>query len=156
MQGDNQTTIDGLSDQEIIARTLSGEARSEGYRGQQAVANVIDNRLANGCIWWGSTYRTICLCPFQFSAWNPGDPNRPKLLAVTTADPVFEQCMDIAGLLLAGQLDDVSGSADSYKVVGSAAEWAVGLQPVRIIGKHAFYQTVNKRASVSPATVPSV
>ena len=50
----------------IIADTLYMEARSEGERGQRAVATVIYNR-AHGK---AENMESVCLKPKQFSCWN--------------------------------------------------------------------------------------
>lgn len=134
--------LDKFSDQEIIAKTLWGEARGEGYVGQQGVCNVIFNRAAKPR-WWGLSPRTVCLHPYQFSAWNVGDPNREKLISVTEDDPIYVNCLTIAGLALCGDLADVTSGADSYKVIGTSAAWAVGITPCAFLGKHEFYRTVS-------------
>jgi len=132
--------LDRFSDQEIVARTLYGEARGEGYLGQQGVCNVIFNRAAKPG-WWGTNPRDCALHPYQFSCWNNSDPNRSKIVAVTPEDSIYAQCYDIAGLAFSGQLDDITSGADSYQVIGTNARWAVGLNPCAIIGKQEFYKT---------------
>lgn len=129
---------DIFSDKEILAKTIWGEARNQHYEGQQAVANVIMNRVKlNG--WRGGDVRSVCLKPFQFSCWNKSDPNRPKIMEVTDADPIYKQCLDIAGAAIAGTLPDIIGGSDSYQVIGSGAYWAKGLTPVAIVIDHEFY-----------------
>jgi hypothetical protein len=68
-------TIDNrdLSDIEILALTIYGEARGESIAGQVAVGCVIRNRTIK------DNYRDICLAPKQFSCWNLDDPNRALL-----------------------------------------------------------------------------
>ena len=64
-------------DRDILARTLWGEARGEGFDGQIAVAWTIRNRVFDGKAksWWGEGYAEVCLKPWQFSCWNQNDPN---------------------------------------------------------------------------------
>lgn len=133
--------LDKFSDEEIVARTLWGEARGEGYTGQQAVCNVIFNRSKKPS-WWGINPRTVCLHPCQFSCWNHSDPNRSKIMEVADTDAMLAQCLGIARLAFSGTLDDITSSADSYKVVGTYAAWAIGLIPTATIGKQEFYKTV--------------
>lgn len=131
---------DKFSDSEILARTIYGEARNQGTDGICAVANVIMNRVKlNG--WRGHDVRSVCLKPFQFSCWNQSDPNRAKIMAVTTADPIYEQCLEIAGAAIAGTLPDIVGNADSYQVINTGAYWSKGLTPVATIIDHEFYVT---------------
>lgn len=131
---------DKFSDQDIVARTIFGEARGEGYLGQQAVANVIMNRVKlDG--WRGHDPRSVCLKSYQFSCWLKSDPNRSKLMAITKDDATFAQCYGIAGAAMAGDLPDITHGADSYCVTGTDAFWAKGLTPVAVIGHHSFYVT---------------
>ena len=69
-------------EQEIVAKTLLGEARGEGYAGMYAVACVIQQRVINGHR-GAKTAKEVCLQnngkSWQFSCWNPDDPNFKKL-----------------------------------------------------------------------------
>ena len=61
-------------DQDILARTLWGEARGEGVAGQIAVAWSIRNRVEMDLHndgkpdWWGEGYAGVCKKPYQFSS----------------------------------------------------------------------------------------
>jgi N-acetylmuramoyl-L-alanine amidase len=133
--------LDKFSDQEVFAKILWGESRGEPDEGKQAVANVVMNRVKQPG-WWGNGVRSVLLKPYQFSCLLNGDPNRPKLVAITAADSIYARCLDIATLAINGILDDVSGGADSYLRTGTTASWARTLKPVKIIGHHSFYRTV--------------
>lgn len=124
---------------EVVARTLWGEARGEGRDGMIAVACVIRNRFTHPR-WWGATPTAVCLKPWQFSCWLEGDPNRSKMLAVTEGDRAFRFALEIADLLLAGKLADVTNAADHYHAEGVSPVWASGQQAVARIGKHVFYR----------------
>lgn len=129
-----------LPDEEVLARTLYGEARGEGINGLQAVANVIMNRVGLG--WRGdTTVKGVCLRKYQFSCWLTDDPNREKILAVTDSDLVYNQCVNIACRAIAGYLEDLTGDADSYQRIGTGAYWAKGLDPTATIGHHEFFIT---------------
>lgn len=128
-----------------LARTLWGEARGEGYQGQQAVANVVMNRVAlcEQHEHFGiGTIASACRAPWQFSAWNPGNPNLKPMLAADLTDPIFKQCWDIATLAANNQLPDITNGATYYKVIGTYAEWAEGQTPCAVIGKHEFYKDI--------------
>lgn len=58
---------------ETLARTIIGEARSEGYLDMLAVAAVVRER-AKRPGWWGRDVRGVCLYPWQFTCWS--DHNR--------------------------------------------------------------------------------
>ncbi len=68
---------------DVLARTLWGEARSEGHVGMEAVASVVLNRVKvardhGGKYWWGANIVQVCQKPYQFSCWNRSDPNFQK------------------------------------------------------------------------------
>lgn len=128
---------DVLSDQEIIARTLDGEAGNQGKLGMQAVANVIMQRQKQR--WKGdTTLAAVCLHRKQFSCWNPGR-DRDRIMAGNYLTPPM--CLMLAGMALSGMLPDIANGADSYEVTGTNAYWEKGLKPVAVIGKHSFYIT---------------
>jgi N-acetylmuramoyl-L-alanine amidase len=129
------------NDVDIMARTIWGEARNQGVEGMTAVACVIMNR-ARHPRWWGNSPAGVCEDKEQFSCWNPGDPNRPKLIAVTAADPQFAQAMEIAHRAVLGMIDDVTGNADSYYAIATRKPyWAIASEYTVTIGGQAFYRT---------------
>ena len=126
---------------DVLARTIFGEARGEGYEGMEAVACVIINRVKSGVRWWGDTIITVCLKPWQFSCWNANDPNKKIALEVTKTNPVFSMALDIAEKAVAGDWEDVTNGADHYhaKKMKEPPQWAVGKKPVAKIGNHLFF-----------------
>ena len=125
---------DALSELQVFAATLDGEAGNQGYEGQQAVANVIMQRVK---MQWQreTTVRGVCLHPYQFSCWLPG-PDRDRIMASTNP-----QCLEIAQLAIDGNLLNIVDEADSYCVTGTNPYWAAKLVPVAVIGAHSFYIT---------------
>ena len=90
-----------------MAKTIWGEARGEGARGMQAVANVIMNRVNRGG-WYGASIKDVVLKPYQFSCWNATDPNRAKIDALTEADLAASGALNIARQVISGQLPDIT------------------------------------------------
>lgn len=137
--------INQMSDQEVIARTAWAEARGEGRDGMQAVINSLQNRVASGIHWWGSSLKSCALCPYQYSCWNSTDPNRPKLLSVNASDPQYAIALDLAAAALGGSLPDIVQHADSYfaDTLSERPKWAEELEPVAQIGHHLFYRTAH-------------
>lgn len=145
------------TDWDVLARTIWGEARGEGTAGMQAVANVIMNRVAAAKksftygLRWGSTVAGVCRKPAQFSCWNPYNgrslndynivANYKMMIAVTTADPLFQSAMSIAELALLGTLKDITGGATSY-YAGSPPQWADAGNRTAVIGNHTFQRDV--------------
>ena len=134
------------NDLDVMARTIWGEARNEGYAGMQAVANVIMNRYSLAqrsnayARQFGSTPAEICKKPWQFSVWNAGDPNLEKIINVTDANREFRTAKSIAELALRGQLADVTGGADHYHAHYVAPNWSQGENPTAVIKNHQFYK----------------
>lgn len=64
-----------------LAKTIYGEARSEGFEGMKLIAWVIRNRVEHPS--WGSTYASVVTQRAQFSAWLKDDPNYDRM-----ADPL--------------------------------------------------------------------
>jgi spore germination cell wall hydrolase CwlJ-like protein len=125
---------------DILARTIWGEARGEPPGGMEAVAAVVLNRAAHPR-WWGHDIAGVCLCPRQFSCWNADDPNRPKLEAVTGADPAFTHALVIADRAVRGQLADPTHGADSYADLRACApDWADPAKITARIGNHTFFR----------------
>ena len=142
--GDGETKRQDPVD--ILARTIYGEARGESVRGQEAVAAVVINRVRRaaerGGYWWGGTVVDICTKPFQFSCWNPNDPNRAKIEAVAADDPAFACGLRIAKRAVRGALSDPTGGATHYHTAAIAPSWAAGHEPSARIGNHVFYNSV--------------
>jgi spore germination cell wall hydrolase CwlJ-like protein len=124
---------------DAMARTLWGEARGEGRRGMEAVASVIMNRVRDPRR-WPHDVTSVVHQPLQFSAWNRGDPNRPRMLAVTTADPQFRIATDISASAIAGTLHDATGGANHFHTHAVNPVWSRGVRPTAIIGNHRFFR----------------
>ena len=136
-----------MPDVEILARTLYGEARGEKISGKEAVANVVLNRVAKarargGRYWWGTNVRDVCLKKWQFSCWNTDDPNREKLLRVTSKNRTYQSCLRIARRAIAGTLKDQTSGATHYHNNRAFPPWARGRMYVCEIGNHQFYNDV--------------
>ncbi len=131
---------------DVLARTIYGEARSESQQGMEAVAHVVLNRAKHaqskgGKFWWGNDIVSVCQTPYQFSCWNPGDPNRPKLMAVDAKDIHFATCLRIARRAVYGDLGaDITNGADHYHTTAVAPKWSLGIKPIAQFGTHVFFK----------------
>lgn len=136
------TILQPLSDQEVIARTLWGEARSQGVMGMVAVACVIMNRSYNPG-WWGTSLRGVCLAPMQFSCWNDSDPQAEKMRSPIN-DMEYVQASTIAEMLFNHSINDITNGADHYRAEYAHPVWADGKFPTYICGalgsRHMFYK----------------
>lgn len=144
----------GFTDATVLARTLWGEARSQGEVGMHAVCNVIQNRAANPG-WWGDSIRSVCLdhvveksgrVVYQFSSWNTFDPQAPKMRSAAPIDDASYAIADSLALrAVTGRLPDITGGADHYCAEYIATpKWAVGHPPTFIYGepgaRHLFFK----------------
>lgn len=122
-----------LSDLEVVAKTLDGEAGNQGEQGQRAVANVVMRRAALG--WQGErTPRGVCLHPEQFSCWLGGH-DTDRIMASDNPS-----CVTIAQLALAGSLADITdGATHYYDTSISPPYWAENEIPCAKIGDLVFY-----------------
>ena len=129
---------------DVMARTLWGEARSEGQQGMEALASVILNRANHakreGSFWWGNTIIQVCQKPYQFSCWNKSDPNFKKLTAVTTDDMHFATALRVARRAVLGMVKDKTGGATHYHTIDILPFWAKNQKPTTRIGRHIFYK----------------
>lgn len=133
-------TYDPTDPTDILARTVWGEARGQGRAGMEAVAATIANRVHNPR-WWGNGWLSVCRKPYQFSCWNPDDPNLPKMLKVDGTDAAFVTALAVADEAINGRLADPTGGADSYFDLSiSAPSWATADKFTVQIGDMRFYR----------------
>lgn len=134
-------------DLDVLARTLWGEARGEGFNGMVAVGWTIRNRVFDGKSnsWWGEGYAGVCQKAWQFSCWNKSDPNSAYLRgekAIPFAQ--FDMAKEAAKAVLETLIPDPTGGATHYYSTSmkKAPAWAaVGTQTVQL-GRHLFYKDV--------------
>lgn len=133
-------------EEDVLARTLWGEARGDGDLGMGAVANVVLNRVRiaqdRGKYWWGSNIVQVCQKPYQFSCWNRSDANFQNLQYVDTRDLHYATALRIARRGLAGVLEDSTHGATHYHAAEISPYWAKNVKPCAVIGGHIFYRIV--------------
>ena len=95
----------------LLALCIWRESRGEPVIAQQGVGWVVKNRVLSPR-WWGNSYASCVLKPFQFSSFNPGDPNAVKW--PTPGDSVWMECLTVAAGIISNTLDDPTDGATSY------------------------------------------
>ena len=135
-----------MSDESVVAGTVYGEARSLGYQGMCAVANVIMNRAAKQS-WYGLTPTEVCLKNakgvYQFDCNDPKDPNYAKIQAVTTADPQYAMALQIATDAVNGVLPDIThGALNYFSTTIGIPSWAENKTPCLTVGNTLFYNDI--------------
>jgi hypothetical protein len=144
-----------LSDLQVFACTLWGEARSETPEGILMIANVIRNRVTDAKRRWPQSYREVCVQPWQFSCWKVegGAGNHRKLANLVeelrqgkATDARFKECAWIATGVMNDWVRDTTHGADHYHVAKmKKPSWAEGFVPLNNLHplprtSHLFYR----------------
>jgi len=118
----------------VIALTLLGEARGEGFEGMAGVASVIQTRAIER----KQTPTQVCLAPKQFSFWNGGvsEAQKQKLLA----NPQAKNALHLAKLVAQKKIPNVVNGANHYHTFQVSPKWSKGEQVVATIRNHKFYR----------------
>jgi N-acetylmuramoyl-L-alanine amidase len=128
--------FDKLTDVELLARLIYGEARGEEYKGMVAVAQVARNRSLRPS-WWGHTLRECILKPYQFSCFLPGY----SAPLVTPTGDVWLTCLNIAVNVIRDCVDDTSRGATHYFAdTIEPPDWAASMTQTAVIGRHRFFK----------------
>jgi spore germination cell wall hydrolase CwlJ-like protein len=133
------------ADIDIFARTIYGEARGEyatsGLAALIAVGNVVMNRLTQKS-WYGASIREVCQKPWQFSCWNPNDPNQRLLTGDVLVDPIYQICWNVADRLASEQWPYLTKGSDHYHTIAliPLPKWSRGKTPQLRLGEHLFYR----------------
>lgn len=138
-----------ISDAQLGAVLVYGEARGEPRLGQAAVLWVAKNRAAHKTL-WPSTIHGVILQPKQFSCFLQSDPNYPQLLAFAkNSSTIPAQFLLLASEVFSGQVADPTGGAVNYhadtiikdgKRIPLRPSWTKNLEFTVQIGRHLFYR----------------
>lgn len=120
----NYTTKDFSrdSDEILLARMIYGEGRGSSRTEQIAIGFVAQNRTTDGKPGNGRTLREVILKSkklkngnrvYQFSAFNPKDPNRKEMLNPSEIHE-FENCLSVARDILSQRVSDPTNGATHY------------------------------------------
>ena len=128
-----------LAEHRCLSEALYYEARGEGARGEQAVAEVVFHRMNAGnyghsicaVVYEGSDRRG---CQFSFTC--NGDLHRPR---ETSA---WQNAEQLAAQILTGEvpLRNATGGATHYHAASVRPYWAPTLAKTAHIGNHIFYR----------------
>jgi spore germination cell wall hydrolase CwlJ-like protein len=136
-------SFEDYGDITLLAICIWGEARSVDLRAQIAVGWTVRNRALNPR-WWGRTWREVILKPYQFSAFNEGDPNREKMKDPLREDKdgrAWRQCLWVAWGIYHDLVGDITGGATHYHQsdMRNYPSWAGALRRTAEIGPFIFY-----------------
>ena len=118
----------------VIALTILGEARGEGFEGMAGVASVIQTRAIER----KQTASQVCLSPKQFSFWNGGvsEAKKQQLLK----NPQANNALRLAKLVAQRKMPDVVSGANHYHTIQVSPKWSKGQPLVALINNHKFYR----------------
>ena len=145
---------------ELITLCVYGEARGESPAGRQAVMNVIRNRMRTFGRYsdpgirrcgLGKEFHSVILKKWQFSCFNIGDPNRQKLINISS-DVIREvRCNKSLRAIYSMTIffSDMSDNTDGanlyhYIHMKEYPSWALSDKVTKTveIGRHIFYKEV--------------
>jgi spore germination cell wall hydrolase CwlJ-like protein len=127
-----------LSDLQLCSLCVWREARGEGLLGKRGVAHVIKNRSDNPG-WWGHTVSSVILCPWQFSSFNPSDPNADKWPADN--DPSYSDSLTVSEDVLVNGDEDITNGATSYFDTSiPPPAWTDNMTLTLSVGRLRFYK----------------
>lgn len=119
-------------DERVVALTLLGEARGEGYEGMYAVACVIKQRSIERKL----SPSKVCLQRKQFSCWNGK--------TVSDLDKLFQSPSARHAVSLAKNIDNVDvesvGRANHYHNTRVNPYWSDKRKVTKRVGNHIFYR----------------
>lgn len=134
---DSSTVLDMDDELTCLAATIYFEGRGEPPEGQQAVAHVVLNRLADAA--YPSTVcevvkhkREAGICQFEW--WCDDVPNLP------TDAASWRRAKSIARLALIGRHRDPTGGALYFHTLAIKPNWAADKVAARVIGQHVFFR----------------
>lgn len=122
---ENGTAGYSSSDLDLLARTVSAEARGESYLGQVAVAAVILNRIEHPS--FPDTMAGVIYQNGAFSCLNDGQFYEP------VADSAYKAARDALN-----GLDPSGGAIYYYNPAKSTNKWILGREVITTIGNHVF------------------
>lgn len=139
MTQDNKI-FESLTDEELMAVCIYGEARSQGLDGMLAIGSVIVNRSKKT----GGNVKSIVLTSAQFSCFNEQDPNRGIIEHIArdikdrlTRLDIFKHSYWIAKGISEGFLSSNVGPSTAYHRIGNSPEW--NMRFVIRVGDRLFY-----------------
>lgn len=140
---------------DIVAAALIGEAGGEGYKGMQAVMNVIMNRVKGGDPFRGAV--DVVLKPKQFSffdKYNDGSVKMNDIIMKAMKHPRWAEAKELALVGMQRKLEDITDGATHYHVTSGPSKvkpyWSSPefggknkeALTTNTIGRHTFFKNI--------------
>jgi N-acetylmuramoyl-L-alanine amidase len=149
----DEQIVAALTDAQALLCTLYGEGRGESVNGRVAIGAVIRNRVRLGK--WGSTYKSVCLAPWQFSCWKAagGAENHTVVMRLArqlaegdagAITPLVAETRYLADGIIEGVLLDPTRGAINYHATSMVGlpTWAATMKLTVRIDGHLFYRAL--------------
>jgi N-acetylmuramoyl-L-alanine amidase len=123
----------------LLALVVWREARGEIEAAKVGVAWTIRNRVMKPG-WWGTSWISVILKPFQFSSFNHSDPNATKM--PDEDDHSWDDSLNAAYSVYTLGVNDPTGGATHYfdkSLDSNPPSWAAELSHKCDIGNLHFY-----------------
>ena len=146
-----------LDNKQIMSLTLYAEARGESQDGKIAVGSVILERVDHRD-WDGKTIQDVCLKPYQFSCYLPGDPNFEGLRMIAKdwdnkikSSVSLAACYQVASSMIDGIIPRTKEISESHccqylttalRKSKLCPEWVKKMKLILTEGHHEFYAEV--------------
>jgi|SRR5215471_10021632 len=148
----DEQPYDQLSDVDLLALCCWREARGEPFEAKLAQCWSVRNRVEKPS-WWGNSYSTVILKPWQYSSFNANDPNATKW---PHDSPDWLDCQQAASQVLNGEVPDPTNGATNYydtsitfpRAWGNENEWENTLN----IGRLKFWKMGSAPLGVDEST----
>lgn len=147
-----------LNELELLTLVIFGEARGLDHCGRLAVGCVVRNRVIKN----NTNYKIEILKPYQFSCFNPGDPNRELLERIAEKIVEYKQnmlteeifnrldktilgegalfdCYTCALAVTKGCQDITMGATHYIAIYCAMPRWIRGMRVTKVINKHIFF-----------------
>jgi spore germination cell wall hydrolase CwlJ-like protein len=138
--------IQDCDDITLLTMCIWGEARGEALPEKIWVGCTVRNRVRNPR-WWGKNWREVILKPYQYSAFNQGDPNEEKMRDPLKWDKegrAWRQCIWVTWGIYHDLEEDVTGGATHYhqSSMRKYPSWAEALARTAEMGSFLFYNAL--------------
>lgn len=126
----------------LLALCAWREARDQGYQGMLAVCWAIKNRADNPG-WWGKDFESVIEAKWQFSSFNPDDPNAKLLPGNPAVDAPWAAALQAAEMVYTNAVVDPTDGATHYHAadMNPYPSWVNSPKTHFLvqIGSHRFY-----------------
>ena len=138
-RGPDAVSTELLAEHRCLSEVLYYEARGEGRRGQQAIAEVVFHRMNTG-----NYGHSICAVVYE-GAGHPGCQFTFTCNGELTKgreEDAWRQSEGLAAQILTGEvpLHNATGGATNFHAISVAPDWADTMNKTTQIGNHVFYR----------------